>query len=73
MPQSAIENILAEVNNLSSDDREALIAALTGETAGPAARRRSAYGKYAGLLTPVEEFLRIKHQETDREDSGTAR
>jgi hypothetical protein len=72
MPQSVIDIILNQVNNLSPDERQALIAALAAEDAGTTVERRNAYGKYAGLLTPVPEFLRAKHQATDHEDIGPA-
>jgi hypothetical protein len=72
MPRSAIESILSQVHSLSSDDRKALIAALVGDVPIPAATRRSAYGKYAGLLA-VDDFLRMKHEETESEDRGTSR
>jgi len=73
---SAIEIILSQANILSSDEKKALATALAAsatDTAAPAPPRRSAYGKYAGKLTPVDEFLRMKHEEMDREDKGPAR
>ena len=67
MPQPSVENILSQVNFLSPDERKALIAALTIEGMAPVPSRRTAYGKYVGLLTPVEDFLRAKHEETEHE------
>jgi hypothetical protein len=73
MPESALENILSQVNNLSPDERESLLAALTRNRGEQAAPRRSAWGKYAGLVGPVDEFLRLKHEETASEDDGNPR
>jgi hypothetical protein len=70
MPPSSIEHILSQAEGLSADERKALIAALKSEGSGASSPRRSAYGKYAGKLTPVEEFLRRKHEETEIEDRG---
>ncbi len=72
MPQPSVENILSQLSFLSSDERKALIAALTTEHVVPVPSRQTAYGKYAGLLTPVEHFLRIKHEETERENGRQA-
>jgi hypothetical protein len=71
MPESAIESILTQVNNLSPAEREPLLAALTRTGTERVAPRRSAWGRYAGLVSPVDEFLRLKHEETAREDKGT--
>jgi hypothetical protein len=71
MPPSVLENILSQANRLSSDERKALADALAtsaSEGSRSASPRRSAYGKYAGKLTTVDEFLRMKHEETDHED-----
>lgn len=68
MPESAVESILSQVNNLSPDERKSLLAALTRAGIPEATPRRSAQGKYAGLVTPVDEFLRMKHEETVREE-----
>jgi hypothetical protein len=73
MPESAIENILSQVNSLPPDERRALVAALTGAGAESSMARRSAYGKYAGRLTPVEEFLREKHEQAEFGDAGETR
>jgi|GEM_PF-3523441 len=73
MQESAVENILSQVNTLSADERKALLAALTRTGTEHPVERRSALGKYAGLLTPVDEFLRVKHDETEREDEGSRR
>lgn len=76
MPPSTMEDILSQANNLSSDERRALAAALTASAAEgpvPSSPRRSAYGEYAGKLTPVDEFLRIKHEETSRDDKALSR
>ena len=70
MPQSSVESILSQVNSLSPAGRQAVIEALGIEGAVFASARRSAYGKYAGSLTPVGKFLRLKHAEAEREDRG---
>jgi hypothetical protein len=70
MPHS-VESILSQVNSLSPEERKSLLAALTRNETEDTLPRRSAYGKYTGLLTPVDEFLRLKHEETDREDKGS--
>lgn len=71
MPESAVESILNQVNSLSPAERERLLAALTRTGAEREATRSSAWGKYAGLVSPVDEFLRRKHEETASEDKGT--
>ena len=70
MSQAAIENIISEVSRLSPDERRSLLATLTKDHAEKVSSRRSAFGKYAGRLTPVDEFLRSKHEETAREEAG---
>ncbi len=72
MPPSAVEEILNRAKKLSSEERKALAAALIVSDTGTTSLRRSAYGKYAGKMTPVDEFLRIKHEEADRDDQGPA-
>ena len=73
MPKSDAENILGRVTSLSSHERQILIAALNADDTERVVPRCSAYGKYAGRLTPVDDFLRLKHQETERDDSVSNR
>jgi hypothetical protein len=61
MAQGTLDNILSQIETLSSEERAALLAALSGPASNKPASRQSAYGKYAGRLSPVEEFLREKH------------
>ncbi len=70
MSESAVKNILSQVNSLSPVERERLIRALTVEVSASPAGRSSVYGKYAGKLTSVDEFLRRKHEENDLEDQS---
>jgi hypothetical protein len=70
MSESAVENILSQVNSLSPGERDCLIRALTAEGSASPAERSSIYGKYAGKLTSVDEFLRRKHEENDLEDQS---
>jgi hypothetical protein len=70
MPESPIERILREAENLLPEEREALVAALTWTASEQKLPRRSALGKYAGLVTPVDEFLGLKREETLRENEG---
>jgi hypothetical protein len=73
MPESAVERILNEVNHLSPDERASLLAALLRAGTEQPLTRRSALGKYSGLVTPVDEFLRLKREETARDDEGAHR
>jgi hypothetical protein len=63
-----VENILAQANALSPEDREALIQALQTEEEKALSLRESAYGKFKGVFSSVDEFLRLKHEELDREE-----
>jgi hypothetical protein len=67
MGQTTLDNILREIEALSPEERAALRAALSDPTSANSSPRQSAYGKYAGRLSPVEEFLREKHLETEHE------
>ncbi len=73
MPPSALERILDEASRLTPEERRALVDALMGGNLPLNQPRYSSYGKYAGMLTPVDEFLRMKHEETNREDRGIGR
>ena len=64
MPESTVERILREAKKRLPAERESLVAALTRTASEQGLQRRSALGKYAGLLTPVDEFLRLKREET---------
>ncbi|HVW07716.1 MAG TPA: hypothetical protein VHC90_04000 [Bryobacteraceae bacterium] len=61
-----VEDILEQARNLSPAERASLIEALTEEPT-PTGKRDSAYGKYP-WLSSVDDFLREKHEETERED-----
>lgn len=71
---SALQEILEKVPSLSKEEREQLLSALTQP---PAVDKRKAideaYGKYAHVLSPVEEFLRRKRQDTARENRKLAK
>ena len=61
-----VEDILERARSLSPAERASLIEALTAGPEPPR-KRDSALGKYP-WLSSVDDFLREKHEETERED-----
>jgi len=63
-----VEEILEKARVLAPHEKASLIEALQAPEP-PRAPSKSILGKYKGSFSPVDEFLRRKHEDNDREDS----
>lgn len=62
-----VEDILEMAKNLAPHEKASLIEALQSPEK-PRPPRVSAYGMGKGVFSSVDEFLRLKHEELDREE-----
>ncbi|HEU0012177.1 MAG TPA: hypothetical protein VFQ45_00765 [Longimicrobium sp.] len=74
---SELLEVVAQGYDLSGKPRPAWVAEVLRELVAPmepapAAARRTARGRYRGLLSSTEEFLRSKREELDAEQLGAA-
>jgi hypothetical protein len=62
-----VEDIIEKARNLAPHEKASLIEALQAPEEPPVPRV-SMLGKYKGCLSSVDEFLRRKHEDNERED-----
>lgn len=65
-----VEDILKMARNLAPHEKASLIEALQAPEA-PRGPRVSILGKYKGSFSSVDEFLRMKHEDNERDDPPT--
>ena len=62
-----VEEILEKARVLAPHEKASLIEALQAPEEPPVPRE-SILGKYKGYFSSVDEFLRMKHEDNDRDD-----
>jgi hypothetical protein len=71
LPQEQETRLLQQARRRGRDATEYVLRLIEQDLAPPAAskqRKISARGKYAGSTRTVDDFLREKHEETEREE-----
>jgi hypothetical protein len=67
--QATVEEMIQNAKQLSAVDRSKLIAALAGsDETVPGFGRLDVFGKFAHVLSPVDDFLRRKRDENEVDD-----
>lgn len=63
-----VEDILARAKTLCAHEKASLIEALMTNEEKTSRPQESMLGKYRDAFSSVDEFLRMKHEDTERED-----